>query len=117
MIEKTKVELILMHMDATGELFKQYHAENGAYRIAKALKKHNEEIIHALDSIKHLLPKNHAKHAEALIYHLNEWRNRWLAHEEKKAWEDSERFAFENPHTYPRESSQDLDNYFRHLLT
>lgn len=111
------VESILSHLDATGDLFKKYHAEDGAYRIAKALKFHNEGIIDHLNILKNQLPSAQEKNADALIFHLTEWRKRWLLHEASKRWEEDERFAFENPHSYPRESAQELENYFRHLLS
>lgn len=95
--------------------YRQYLSNNKQFIYARVLKSCNDIILQQLVNHSYLLPDELLGDSLKLAFHLEVWREKWIALEIKNRPEPEDEFAFENLVTFPREAAQNLEKAFLEL--
>lgn len=108
---------LLEIFDRSTIAYRQYLDGGKTFQFAQQLKLHNRKALELLEENSLLLPVTLQPGAQALITHYTEWSANWEKLAAQKQYEPGDIFIFTNYSTFPKQAAQDLETYYRKLIS
>ena len=105
------VRHLAFHLRRAGLAYENYLSNNHSFLYAKAIKRANDSVMQLIIHHGASLPIALQHDALEILAHLEVWRDLWIQAADQTSPALSDKFVFDNKHTFPRAACDRLLSY------